>query len=114
MKVKLTKHTYIDKALKPGDIIEVDQTKGDRLIKNNIAEPVKDSIKIKDKPEELTAKDLFNICKEAGLSISKEAIKGKTEKQKRNYFLAVIEEAKTAEQAEIVEAKEEVELKEGE
>lgn len=106
MKVKFIKQTFVGKPVVPGDIIDVDQVTGKRLISRKIAElvigidgevpqveEVSDETTFADfSYEKLTNKELFDLCKQKEIELDKTMINGKTQEEKRAYLISKLTE----------------------
>ena len=110
MKVKILKQTYISKALFPNEEVEVNEETGRRLIRNKIAEPVEfvetETVNTEVETEEaaaekeVSAKELFERCKELGIEMDKSKIKGKSEEEKKEYLLSLLQKVEVVEEGE--------------
>ena len=95
----MLKQTFLDKAVRIGDEVEVSETVGARLIRNKIAKPVFIEEVETEKPEEETkidraptAKELFEECKLLSIKMDKAMLKGKSEEEKKEYLSGLLVE----------------------
>jgi len=81
-------NTYHDKALKIGDVVDVSEEVAVRWETNGIAEIVEETEEVA--IEDMSAKELFALCKARKIELEKTEVNGKSEAEKKAYLLSML------------------------
>ena len=105
MNIMFLKMTYFGKTVNPGDILDVSEADGKRLVSRGIAakveevepEQIYEPEVVEEVVEEaqpsldkMATKELFELCKAQGLELEKKMINGKTDEERRAYLLSML------------------------